>query len=274
VCSARAGRIAERQRVERPYGGVSDRRELSSIELRGLTKSFGELMVLGGVDLMIGEGRTVAIIGESGCGKSVLLKIIIGLLKPNSGSVLFDGLDITRIKYKELVEIRKRFGMVFQGSALFDSLTVEENVGLGLRRHTKLSEEEVRKRIGWCLDHVGLKGVDDKFPAELSGGMKKRVAFARAIAMNPQFLLYDEPTTGLDPVTARRINQLIGYLNQKLSVTSIIVTHDIATVSRVADRMAMLHQGVIRFEGTPEEMMKTEDPVVRQFVTAQGMERV
>jgi len=230
--------------------------------------------VLGGVDLMIGEGRTVAIIGESGCGKSVLLKIIIGLLKPNSGSVLFDGLDITRIKYKELVEIRKRFGMVFQGSALFDSLTVEENVGLGLRRHTKLSEEEVRKRIGWCLDHVGLKGVDDKFPAELSGGMKKRVAFARAIAMNPQFLLYDEPTTGLDPVTARRINQLIGYLNQKLSVTSIIVTHDIATVSRVADRMAMLHQGVIRFEGTPEEMMKAEDPVVRQFVTAQGMERV
>jgi phospholipid/cholesterol/gamma-HCH transport system ATP-binding protein len=231
-------------------------------------------MVLGGVDLMIGEGRTVAIIGESGCGKSVLLKIIIGLLKPNSGSVLFDGLDITRIKYKELVEIRKRFGMVFQSSALFDSLTVEENVGLGLRRHTKLSEEEVRKRIGWCLDHVGLKGVDDKFPAELSGGMKKRVAFARAIAMNPQFLLYDEPTTGLDPVTARRINQLIGYLNQKLSVTSIIVTHDIATVSRVADRMAMLHQGVIRFEGTPEEMMKAEDPVVRQFVTAQGMERV
>lgn len=230
--------------------------------------------MLGGVDLMIGEGRTVAIIGESGCGKSVLLKIIIGLLKPNSGSVLFDGLDITRIKYKELVEIRKRFGMVFQGSALFDSLTVEENVGLGLRRHTKLSEEEVRKRIGWCLDHVGLKGVDDKFPAELSGGMKKRVAFARAIAMNPQFLLYDEPTTGLDPVTARRINQLIGYLNQKLSVTSIIVTHDIATVSRVADRMAMLHQGVIRFEGTPEEMMKAEDPVVRQFVTAQGMERV
>lgn len=230
--------------------------------------------MLGGVDLMIGEGRTVAIIGESGCGKSVLLKIIIGLLKPNSGSVLFDGLDITRIKYKELVEIRKRFGMVFQSSALFDSLTVEENVGLGLRRHTKLSEEEVRKRIGWCLDHVGLKGVDDKFPAELSGGMKKRVAFARAIAMNPQFLLYDEPTTGLDPVTARRINQLIGYLNQKLSVTSIIVTHDIATVSRVADRMAMLHQGVIRFEGTPEEMMKAEDPVVRQFVTAQGMERV
>lgn len=230
--------------------------------------------MLGGVDLMIGEGRTVAIIGESGCGKSVLLKIIIGLLKPNSGSVLFDGLDITRIKYKELVEIRKRFGMVFQGSALFDSLTVEENVGLGLRRHTKLSEEEVRKRIGWCLDHVGLEGVDDKFPAELSGGMKKRVAFARAIAMNPQFLLYDEPTTGLDPVTARRINQLIGYLNQKLSVTSIIVTHDIATVSRVADRMAMLHQGVIRFEGTPEEMMKAEDPVVRQFVTAQGMERV
>ena len=230
--------------------------------------------MLGGVDLMIGEGRTVAIIGESGCGKSVLLKIIIGLLKPNSGSVLFDGLDITRIKYKELVEIRKRFGMVFQGSALFDSLTVEENVGLGLRRHTKLSEEEVRKRIGWCLDHVGLKGVDDKFPAELSGGMKKRVAFARAIAMNPQFLLYDEPTTGLDPVTARRINQLIGYLNQKLSVTSIIVTHDIATVSRVADRMAMLHQGVIRFEGTPEEMMGAEDPVVRQFVTAQGMEKV
>ncbi len=238
------------------------------IELKGLVKSFGELKVLRGVDLSISEGRTVAIIGESGCGKSVLLKIIIGLLKPDSGSVLLDGQDITRIKYKELVEIRKRFGMVFQGSALFDSLTVEENVGLGLRRHTRVSEEEIRKKISWCLSHVGLEGAEDKYPAQLSGGMKKKVAFARAIAMDPQFLLYDEPTTGLDPITAGRINQLIDYLNRKLSVTSIIVTHDIAVVSRMADRMAMLHQGVIRFEGTPEELMRADDPVVRQFVVS------
>ncbi len=236
------------------------------IELKGLTKSFGDLKVLRGVDLKIGRGETVGIIGESGCGKSVLLKMIIGLLKPDSGSVFLDGQDLTKIKYKELVEIRKRFGMVFQGSALFDSLTVEENVGLGLRRHTKLSEGEIRKKIKWCLDHVGLEGVEDKFPAQLSGGMKKRVAFARAIAMDPQYLLYDEPTTGLDPVTARKINQLMGYLNRKLSVTSVIVTHNIIAVSRIADRVAMLHRGVIRFEGSSEELIGTEDPVVRQFV--------
>jgi len=224
--------------------------------------------VLRGVDLSISEGRTVAIIGESGCGKTVLLKMIIGLLKPDSGSVLLHGQDLTRIKYKELVEIRKGFGMVFQGSALFDSLTVDGNVGLGLRRHTRVSEEEIRKKINWCLSHVGLEGAEDRYPAQLSGGMKKRVAFARAIAMAPQFLLYDEPTTGLDPITAGRIHQLIDYLNRKLSVTSIIVTHDIAVVSRMADRMAMLHQGVIRFEGTPEELMRADDPVVRQFVVS------
>ncbi len=224
--------------------------------------------MLRGVDLVINKGQTVAIIGESGCGKSVLLKIVIGLLKPDSGSVLLDSQDITRVKYRELVEMRKKFGMVFQSSALFDSLTVEENVGLSLRRHTKLSKEEISKRIGWCLSHVGLEGVEDKFPAQLSGGMKKRVAFARAIAMNPQYLLYDEPTTGLDPVTARRINMLIDYLNRKLSVTSIIVTHDIASASEVAERMAMLHQGVIRYEGTPEEIMGAEDPVVKQFVAS------
>jgi len=236
------------------------------IELRDLRKSFGELKVLRGIDLVINEGKVVVIIGESGCGKSVLLKLIIGLLKPDSGSVLLDGRDITRIKYRELVEIRKKFGMVFQGSALFDSLTVGENVGLGLRRHTKLPEEEIKKKISWCLDHVGLEGVEERLPAQLSGGMKKRVAFARAIAMDPQFLLYDEPTTGLDPITARKINQLIDYLNRKLSVTSIIVTHEILAVSRMADRIAMLHQGVIRFEGTPEELMGTDDPVVKQFV--------
>ncbi len=236
------------------------------IELRDLTKSFGELKVLRGIDLVINEGKAVAIIGESGCGKSVLLKLIIGLLKPDSGSVLLDGRDITKIKYKELVEIRKKFGMVFQGSALFDSLTVEENVGLGLRRHTKLPKEEIKRKIGWCLDHVGLKGVENRLPAQLSGGMKKRVAFARAIAMDPQFLLYDEPTTGLDPITARKINQLIDYLNRKLSVTSIIVTHEIVAVSRMANRIAMLHQGVIRFAGTPEELLEADDPVVKQFV--------
>lgn len=236
------------------------------IELRDLTKSFGELKVLRGIDLTINEGMALAIIGESGCGKSVLLKLIIGLLKPDSGSVLLDGRDITKIKYKELVEIRKKFGMVFQGSALFDSLTVEENVGLGLRRHTRLPKEEIRRKISWCLNHVGLEGVEDRFPAQLSGGMKKRVAVARAIAMDPKFILYDEPTTGLDPITAQKINQLIDYIHRKLTVTSIIVTHDIPAVSRMADRIAMLHQGAISFAGTPEELLGADDPMVKQFV--------
>jgi phospholipid/cholesterol/gamma-HCH transport system ATP-binding protein len=236
------------------------------IEIINLHKSFGDNKVLDGVNLTINKGETTTIIGRSGVGKSVLLKHIIGLVKPDKGRILIDGEDITLYKNEKLVKLRQRFGMLFQGSALFDSMTVEENVGLGLREHTKLPEEEIRKIVREKLRLVGLRGVEDVKPAELSGGMKKRVGLARAIAMNPEYILYDEPTTGLDPIMADAINYLIIRMKNELNVTSIAVTHDIVSAYKISNRIAMIYEGKIIFVGSPEEVKSTEDPIVRQFV--------
>jgi phospholipid/cholesterol/gamma-HCH transport system ATP-binding protein len=236
------------------------------IEVIDLHKSFGENRVLKGVDLTIYKGETMVILGRSGCGKSVLLRHIIGLMKPDSGRILVDGVDITRLKNNELYEMRKKFGMLFQGSALFDSMSVWENVGLGLIEHTNLSVDEIRRRVCQKLEMVGLSRMDDLKPAELSGGMKKRVGLARAIAMDPPVVLYDEPTTGLDPIMADVINELIRNLQNSLEITSVAVTHDINSAYKIGDRLALLFDGKIVFEGTPDEIRSTKDELVRQFI--------
>jgi phospholipid/cholesterol/gamma-HCH transport system ATP-binding protein len=236
------------------------------IHIENLAKRFGGQQVLDGVDLTIPSGQTIVIIGRSGCGKSVLLKHIIGLLHPERGRVLVDGVDIAALRRRELFDIRRRFGFVFQGAALFDSMTVAENVGLGLRQHTKLSEREIRRVVTEKLALVGLVGVENKRPAELSGGMRKRVGFARAIAMDPTVVLYDEPTTGLDPIMADVVNDLICSLQDRLALTSIVVTHDMTSAYKIGDTIAMLYDGRIIFQGTPEETQSTSHPVVRQFV--------
>lgn len=235
-----------------------------SLVIRGLKKDLGGKPVLRGVDLEVREGETLVVLGRSGCGKTVLLKHIIGLMRPDEGEIWVDGRDITKLSFKELIEVRKQFGMVFQASALLDSMTVAENVGLGLRRE-KLSKDEIRRRVSEALEMVGLGGWEEALPAELSGGMKKRVGLARAIVTRPKFLLYDEPTVGLDPVMARSIDRLIAELKERISSTSVIVTHDIISAFSVCDRIAFLHEGRIRFLGYPEEAKSSEDPVLREF---------
>jgi len=243
------------------------------IRFQHVRKSFDNLLVLRDVNLEIEDGLTTAIIGGSGCGKSVLLKHIIGLLKPEAGAVLVDDLDTTKVPYAVLMEIRKKISMVFQGSALFDSMSIGENMAMGLKRHTRLREHEIKRAVGEALEMVDLRNVEQKFPAELSGGMKKRVAIARALVTKPQVLLYDEPTTGLDPPRADNINQLIFDLNQRLGVTSVVVTHDMHSVYRVAAKVAMLEGGVIRFFGTPQELAETDEPAVVEFLeSARGHE--
>jgi len=236
------------------------------IEIIDLRKSLGGHEVLTGVNLKIARGETVVVIGRSGCGKSVLLKHIIGLMKPDGGRIVVDGVEVTSLKGDDLYQFRKRFGMLFQGAALFDSLSVWENVGLGLLEHTDLGESEIRKRAREKLALVGLTDIEDAHPAELSGGMKKRVGLARAIAMDPEVVLYDEPTTGLDPIMADVINQLIQTLQATLKITSIAVTHDMKSAYKIGDRLAMLYGGKIVFEGTPDEIMRTRDEAIRQFV--------
>ncbi len=240
------------------------------IEISNLHKRFAKNYVLQGVDLTIEKGETIVIIGRSGCGKSVLLKHIIGILKPDQGKIYINGDDITNFKGEELYQIRKKFGMLFQGSALFDSLTVEENVGLGLKEHTDLLDDEIKQIVQEKLSLVGLSGAGNLKPAQLSGGMKKRVGLARAIAMEPECILYDEPTTGLDPIMADVINNLIIETRNKLKVTSIAVTHDMVSAYKIADRIAMLHEGKIIFSGTPEETKNTTNPVVKQFIEGKG----
>lgn len=240
------------------------------IEIINVCKSFDGHKVLDNLNLNIKTGATTVIIGRSGCGKSVLLKHIIGLLKPDSGHVLIDGKDITRMDEKELNDVRMKFGMLFQGAALFDSLTILENVGFAMLEHTNASRAEVEKRSMECLALVGLKDIENKKPAELSGGMKKRVGLARAILVRPQIMLYDEPTTGVDPIMGDSINDLIIKLHTKLNVTSIAVTHDMTSAYKIADRIAMLYNGKIIADGKPEEIENSKDPIVQQFITGTG----
>jgi len=236
------------------------------IRIRGLKKRLGTKQVLNGVDLDIEAGETVVIMGRSGSGKSVLLKHIIGLMVPDEGSIVVEDEEIVGMGEADLDAVRKRFGMLFQSAALFDSLTVGDNVGLSLREHLRLKDPEVRQRVAERLEWVGLASVEAMKPASLSGGMRKRVGLARAVAMDPQYILYDEPTTGLDPITADAIDQLIRSLQKRLGVTSIVVTHDMTSAYKVADRMVMLHEGKIVFSGTPQETRTTDNAVVRQFV--------
>lgn len=236
------------------------------IEIKNVSKSFNSHKVLDGVNLTIPDGKTYVIIGRSGCGKSVLLKHIEGILRPDAGEVIVNGRDIAKISSKELNALRMKMGMVFQGGALFDSLTVGENVGFGLIEHRHLEHKELLERIEDALCMVGLSGIGNIMPAEISGGMKKRVSLARAICVRPEVILYDEPTTGLDPITADSINELIKSLHDKLKVTSVVVTHDMKSAYKIADRIAMLYQGKIIAEGSPQEIQATEHPVVFQFI--------
>ncbi|KAF0245401.1 MAG: putative ABC transport system ATP-binding [Planctomycetota bacterium] len=236
------------------------------LEIRELRKSLGGKEVLKGVNLTVRQGEALVVIGGSGCGKSVLLKHILGLFKPDSGSIHIEGEDITQMHERDLFGIRQRFGMLFQGAALFDSMTVADNVSFALDEHSKKSPAEKLEIVRKKLAIVGLPGVENKYPAELSGGMKKRVALARAIAADPHFLLYDEPTTGLDPIMSDVINELIVKLKTSLRVTSIIVTHDMASARKVADRMAMLDEGVIIYHDTPENTFASDNDIVRRFV--------
>jgi len=236
------------------------------IEIAKVTKYLGGQKVLDGLDLFIPEKKTIVIIGRSGCGKSVLLKHIMGLLKPDSGKILIDGKDISGLDEKEIDGVRIKIGMLFQGAALFDSLTVEENVGFALTRFSGKSRSEIKKIVKEKLALVGLENIEDKKPSELSGGMKKRVGLARALAMEPKIMLYDEPTTGLDPIMSDVINELIVDLQSKLKITSVVVTHDMKSAYKVGDIVAMLYEGKIVEEGTPEEIQRTKSPVVKQFI--------
>lgn len=237
------------------------------IEIVNLCKAFEDHVVLDNVNLTLRDGETIVVIGRSGTGKSVLLKHIIGIMKPDMGQVVIDGQDITRVDDNELNAIRLKFGMLFQGAALFDSLNVRDNVAFNLIEHTKTDEKAINKRVAECLEMVGLHGIEDLRISELSGGMKKRVGLARAICINPKIILYDEPTTGVDPIGADAINELIKELQGKLKTLAVVVTHDMVSAYKVADRIAMLYKGKIVEVGTPDEIKNTKNPVVRQFIT-------
>ncbi|MCD5412318.1 MAG: ABC transporter ATP-binding protein [Thermodesulfovibrionales bacterium] len=237
------------------------------IEIIDLHKSFGKNHVLQGVNLKVDRGESMVVMGGSGSGKTILIKHIIRLLRPDSGKVIVDGRDMAELNEKELYKMRKRFGMLFQSAALFDSLSVWENVGFALLRERQMKESDVKKIAIEELKVVGLTGVEDLMPSELSGGMKKRVGLARAIIHNPEILLYDEPTTGLDPILANTIGDLILELKKRLSVTSVTITHDIQAAYKIADRIAMLFKGRIIETGRPDEIKNTTNPVVRQFIS-------
>ncbi|MDZ7780879.1 MAG: ABC transporter ATP-binding protein [Gemmatimonadota bacterium] len=237
-----------------------------SIEMVDVHKAFGSNEVLKGFSVSIAEGQTMTIIGGSGSGKSVALKHIIGLLRPDEGEVWVDGENVGRLDQQSLYKLRRKVGYVFQFAALFDSMTIEENVGMGLKRMGTHTDDEIRDRAHECLRLVDLQGYGARLPAELSGGQQKRAGLARAIATEPKYLLYDEPTTGLDPVTTAVIDDLIIRMADELSVTGIVITHDMTSAYRISDRIAMLYEGHIRFEGSPEEVRNTDDGVVKGFV--------
>ncbi|MDD5719167.1 MAG: ABC transporter ATP-binding protein [Candidatus Krumholzibacteria bacterium] len=245
---------------------LGDPAAFTGIAVQGLSKSFGPKAVLAACDLTIHKGETLVVIGRSGQGKSVLLKLIVRLLEPDAGDIWIEGRQVTAMSRSALMHVRKSFGMLFQGAALFDSMTVAENVGLILQEHTDWTPARIRARACECLELVGLAGSEDKLPSALSGGMKKRAGLARAIVMEPQYILYDEPTTGLDPITGDAINDLIVKLQRELNVTSIVVTHDMQSAYKVADRMAMLNDGHIIFHGTVDDVRTTEHQAVRQFI--------
>jgi phospholipid/cholesterol/gamma-HCH transport system ATP-binding protein len=238
------------------------------ISFKGVRKAFGPKVIYAGLDLSINKGEVLTICGGSGVGKSVMLKMLIGLLRADSGSIVFDGKEVTAMREEELAVVRQRIAMLFQSGALFDSLSVGDNVGYGLDEHfrNKMSPQERNDRVAWALGLVGLPGIEDMAPADLSGGMRKRVGLARAIAVQPEVLLYDEPTTGLDPINTERINHLIRGLKKALEVTSIVVTHDMKSAFSISDRMAMVAGGEIVLQGYTEEFRGSEDPRVAHFI--------
>ena len=236
------------------------------IRLIDVYKAFGPKRVLEGFTLDVVEGETMVIIGYSGTGKSVAIKHIVGLLEPDAGRVIVDDLEVPKLSRRELYQLRARIGYVFQFAALFDSFTIGENVAMGLRKQQELSEREIDERVHEALELVDLPNVDRRFPAELSGGMRKRVGIARAIALRPKYILYDEPTTGLDPVTSAVIDQLMVRMRDRLGVTSIVITHDMRSAYTVGTRIAMLYQGRVRAVGSVDEIQHSSDPVVRQFI--------
>ncbi len=238
-----------------------------NIRIQGLTKSFGAQKVLAGVDLEVPSGQITCVIGRSGTGKSVLLKILMGLLRPDGGSIVINGVDITKLGDRELLRVRNRFGMVFQNAALFDSMNVFENVAFPVREHERLKEVDLKARVDAALASVGLLEHGHKNPHELSGGMRKRAAVARALVRKPEFLLYDEPTTGLDPIMTAHVDELIRTTqDQTPGLTSLVISHDMHATMQIADKIAMLFEGRVIFEGTPDDVHNTTHPVVRQFV--------
>lgn len=240
----------------------------SSVQIRiqGLEKSFGPKRVLDGVDIEVARGEALVIIGGSGTGKSVLLKHVIGLLKPDAGTIQVDGVAVETLGNREITEFRRKFGMSFQEGALFDSMTVFQNVAFPLQRLTRMSRGEIRDRVEECLTMVRLEGVGEKLPSQLSGGMRRRVGFARAVAHQPEILLFDEPTTGLDPVTTALIDEVIIDLSGRLECTTVTITHDMESAFRIGDRIAMIHRGKIVADAPPEEFRRLDDPRVQQFI--------
>lgn len=237
------------------------------IQLENLHKSFKGNKVLRGVNLSINKGEILVLIGMSGYGKSVLLKHIVRLIRPDKGRVVIEGTDIGLLKGREIAELRKRLGFLFQGSALFESMTVFDNVAFPLREKTDLSREEIRRRVIDQLDQVGLAGAEDKYPTQISGGMQKRTALARELIWQPEIMLFDEPTTGLDPIIGHTILNLIEDLHRRMNFTGVIVTHEIQRVFKIVQRVAMIHEGVINALGTPDEILASEDPIVKQFIS-------
>ena len=245
---------------------TNPKKNTPSVQVESLSKSFGNQTVLKAINLEVAEGETLSVLGRSGTGKSVLLKLIIGLYKPDSGSIRVNGEEVTKLPLKELNEVRKKVGFLFQQAALYDSLTIEENIAFPLRRHSKISNDERGKRVRELLASVGMEQDAHKLPAELSGGMQKRVGLARALALEPDILLFDEPTAGLDPITAAEIDDLILRLQKERQMTSVVVTHDIHSARAVSDRLALMRDGQVLIEGTYEELKRSRDPFVVQFL--------